>query len=1257
MEDNFFDDDFGRTPGFVRPDVTTSFAEARETFESTSPEAHTRHYEEAKAFFNEGAAKEIFGDQHAAHIVDNENDLKAIAEAVAKDAAKSSQEATNQALKQANQQEMGQVTNLSSSDAAIRNVEDLTNQSTGKMAGEASAEAANKNKPAPEKPTQLESTLSAIRQSPDRQKRLVITGDPAITRRFYEKLEGRGQVFYQGGAPVITVSRAKALAVLRETAKEFEGASAVHAMKMSLEREGGGPMASLKDGVFGTLKDNAITALQNIKAGIANNLPQAISRQHQIDVVVVGNKSVVDAKLTEIGSLLKDMEVRNHIEPGKVSVQEGKLVVPEDKPAEVKGTASLDSTLSVVRQKVLDYNEAKAAEAAEVKAWKEAKSVKDMKDDLAKAEKAAASADAPEAPKKHVVDLADKLDKRFESPDSLHIKNDKGQHEVEHLLYLSRGLKDPVEPELSRLPDDKRQKAIVQMAALVEKTDAKSFGSTAQKKLDEAVDGQSSTRQKVEKYISMEAERSPDFAEKAAPLLQGMVERKILTEEQAAKLSDSITKVVAEKNAEKAANQPAPEATASASKESTTTASEASSAGATQKPAEAPAEKADASKQQGSNTSATEASTEATAKTDAGTKSETAVASQGSSAPVSSEAASPRATTAESASASATESKSAEHSVPRSGSASESTGPSTNEASSRNEQRQPNGDAVAGKQTSDSTTYLDARTGPRAGNEEAQSRSGEGKSADASSGAKSATASEQASAAESSATKAAMATENVNAPATSKGASHSQTGTEQVSSSQHESKSSLRDTIERLANGGSAQLTEDKAHGLVAALDSIRTKPLSALDSGKGSQPTETLTRVEGILKDLESGRMGGELRAMAKDLQEPLQRWKEQDAQRTQGMGSTAGKEQSGTASGAQQGASSGSQQGFTESASKQAPEAPASAAAKEQAAQRVWETESAGARLSALMANPAGSFTNRDKSWNEANVQKAAQEVLRIDPQVVGDLSSSQRVKVASYAAWVADNANSGKLPGFNTPEGKAQATQLVERAAALISKVGPGDSIPNDVNKQLEKADRMVNAMDTLQKSAGMTDRIQAGRQDSNARGNISPAAANALAKDLVHAVYKTPELSEAQAKYLLKSAPSLTDSAIKSLDPQMQAKTAAAMSSLAESVRNGAMGEFSKLPSSVQKNVVAAQNSADALLSSLSKDPSMRAELNQAFQELNGKSAGASSSKSAGHSDMASSGANVSAAKPAGAESSAKAMDAASTGKSGGRSLDR
>lgn len=182
MEDNFFDDDFGRTPGFVRPDVTTSFAEARETFESTAPEVHTRHYEEAQAFFNKDAAKEIFGDKNAAHIVDNENDLKAIAEAVAKDAEKSSQEAAGQALKQANQQEMGQVTNLSANDAAIHNIEDLTNQSTGKMAGEATADAANKNKQAPEKPTQLESTLSAIRQSPDRQKRLVITGDPAITR-------------------------------------------------------------------------------------------------------------------------------------------------------------------------------------------------------------------------------------------------------------------------------------------------------------------------------------------------------------------------------------------------------------------------------------------------------------------------------------------------------------------------------------------------------------------------------------------------------------------------------------------------------------------------------------------------------------------------------------------------------------------------------------------------------------------------------------------------------------------------------------------------------------------------------------------------------------------------------------------------------------------------------------------------------------------------------------------------------------------
>ena len=1287
MEDNFFDDDFGRTPGFVRPDVTTSFAEARETFESTSPEVHARHYEEAQAFFNNDTAREVFGDKNAAHIVDNEADLKTIAEATAKDAARAAQEATGQALKQANQQELGQVTNLSANDAAIRNVENLTNQQTGKMAGEATAAADAKHKAQVEKPTQLESTLSAIRQRPDRQDRLVITGDPAITRRFYEKLEGRGQVFYQGGAPVITVSRAKALAVLRETAKEFDGASAVHAMKLTMEREGGGPMASVKDGFFGAIRDNAVTAYQNVKAGIANNLPQFLGRQHQIDVVVVGNKSTVDAKLTELGSLLKDMEVRNHIEPGKVNIQEGKLVVPENKPAEVNGTASLDSALSVVRQKVVSYADAQAAEAADVKAWKHEKSVKDMKDDIAKSEKAAEAADGPAAPRKHVVDLATKLDKRFESPDSLHIKNDKGQHEVEHLLHLSRGLRDPVEPELANLPDQARQKAIVQMAALVEKTDTKAFGSGAQKKLDEVIDGQSSTREKINKYISMEAERSPDFAEKAGPLLQGMVERKILTEEQATKLSESITKVVAEKNAERAATQPTAEAAAGAkteSAQSTTESSATANASTTQAATEAAAGKTDASKQQGGEAKTVESAASDNGKADVAAKTETSTNQQSASTGISSETTSARAAGNESAppsstehaaqaASSATESKSEAHASSRSATSSDSANQSATSSAQRGdesgEQRQANSASSGAKQASDSTTSLDANTGTRAGSAEAHTQGVDSKSSnhqgEAKAGEVKSSVQEHVGATDRSTTTSAAASDK-GGMAESKVAEQKSTASTYGQSAETTSaKSSLRDSIERLANGGPAQLTEDKAHSLVAALDGIRTKPLSALDSGKGAQPTETLGRVESILKDLESGRMGGELRAMAKDLQEPLQRWKEQDAQRTQGQSAASGKAVSNTAGAgdaASTKAAADARPETAESAGKQAKEsAMVSAAAKEQAAQRLWDTESAGARLAGLMANPAGSFTNRDKSWNEANIQKAAQEVLRIDPSVVGELSSAQRVKVASYAAWVADNANNGKLPGFDSAEGKAQAKQLVERASALIEKLQPGDNLAaGDVTKQLDKADRMVSAKQQLEQSASLSSQSGNSRQESASRSNISPAAANALAKDLVHAVYRTPELSESQAKYLLKNAPSLNESSIKSLEPQMQAKTAAAMSSLAESVRNGAMGDFAKLPASVQKNVVAAQTSADNLLSSLSKDPAMRAELNQAFQELNGKTSGASASKSAGMSESGTSSAAAHSStglKSAGNEGAVKADTSASSGKSSGRSLDR
>lgn len=1170
MQDNFIDEDFGRVPGAPRPDYDAAMAEHRRDFETTSDDDHARHEERARALADTPIAKELFDTNRTALIVDDPEDVRRIEQAAARDAEKAAEKAAEDAAKLATSTMPGATAGAGASDTA------------GNAANATSSAADAGKTPGADKPTELESTLANIRLNGDRQRRLVISGDKAIEAAFYAKLAERKQVYYQAGVPIITISRAKAIQVLQETAREFEGAGSSHALSVQLDRDGGG-------------------VLGNIKAGIANNLPGFLSRRHEIDVVVVGKPDVVEAKLKELGSFVTAMERNGHIAEGAAPLKDGKLVPAEGQPVKLDGTARLYDVWREVNTKVMNYNAEQSAKQQELREFRDQEKLKDMADAKAKANPGSAKEGA-ERINEHAEKLVAKIDQAFKDPDLLHAHNGKGQVAAEVLLRQARGLGDPSVRELQTLPEADRQKAIVQLAAIVAKADNKEFDLKGEKKdqhLSDKVDhreqpGTSTLREKVDALVNMEAARDADFGAKAQPLLKDLVERKFLTESQAEDLTGRIAEAVsAAKEAgktEEATKAPASEATQA-------------KGGDNEASAQAPAADAALAK---------EAGKEATVEADAGTvKPDNQPADR-----VASDASKPEAT------------------VQDTGKTTDAA-PTTTEVQAATESRSATEAAAEGKaQTADTASALAAQpeAKPEAAPSPAAEAVGEAKVAPAH-------------VAESAAPAAETTVKEAAAPSPTPVA---------------DKPLELRDRIEALAKEGTAGLTEKKADALVTDLDGIRSKPLSALDAGSGEKPTQTLVRAEALLKEVESGRFGPELQARAKDLSDALQKWGQQDGARLDKEGlqrdavvsqlkaaepalhAGAQASRSETVAPAQQAADAARAPAAPEPA--KAPAQPsAEQVAREQAAQRLWESESAGAKLAGFMANPAGSFTNRDKSWNEENIQRAAREVLRIDPEAVSQLSAAQRTKIAAYSAWVADNARSGKLPGFSSEEGKAMANQLVERAAALISKMDEGSKIPPDVQKTLSKAENMVNAKEQLEKTASLSN--QAVREGSS-RSAISPAAANALSTDMVHAAYGKQEVRDAQVKYLLKNASNLTPQALQSLDPQAQAKTAVAMSHLAQQVRDGAMGDFSKLPSTVQKNVLATAQAADNLLNSMSKDPAMRTELNKAYNELHGKSTSASH------------GADASAAKPANNEQSTSSKQAeAAVAKQDGRGLDR
>jgi hypothetical protein len=1193
MADNQFnlDDEFGRKPGLRRRDPEESLAEAAREEAARTAEQHDKVLEEMRDFARTNSmASEILGGQNNAVLESSP------------EASKEAHEATHQESQSAPAQNATQSAQSSAEPAAAQETERMAEQSGQKAAEEgikqvAAKEAAADKTPAAQpsatsssvtmdnqatgmasssmtaKPSSLETTLSDIKDTGKRQKYLVLPGDPEIRRRLYERLEAAGKLYYSGGQPMITLNRRQTLKELDKVVKEY-GAESVHAMTLKADRYGVG----------------------------LGSLTAKFSRSHQIDVVLVGKRADLEAKGSELLSVVRTLEEKDLVPKKSAEKLADRIptgarndsgdVVRLDAgkhpgPLVIKGGNTLASLLDPVKEKVGSFNR----EQAEKKDLaREHKAEKEYKDAAAAREKSAQESRKTPSEKvnEHSAKFAKELSTAFQDGNLLHTQNGKGQVAAHAMLERARNLQDPTVRELQTLPEGDRQKAIIQLAALIQKADAKEFGDKlTAKMLDNHKADTSSIRDKVAAFVKMEAERDSAFAAKAEPILKSLVDSKVLTEEQSKALSGQFAAAV----------------------------ETAHKAEATAKPADAAQEQAGASKAETQSTS-----TEATTQSTSAAAEKTQPAADATSGTATQAAASAEATTA---AASTAESK--EHGANDTASLAAQSGVQSGvEKTSAAESTQAATPVAEAGQASASTESKTATAGTAETASTSESASVTTHAAEASNG----------NSVEASVASAPTATvEPTDKPL------------------------ALRDRLEAHTAEGGEKLTAEKAASIAAELDALRTKPLSSLDSGNGDKPTQTLDNAEKLLKELESGRFGAELKAQAKDLAEPLAKWREQDGQRREAEGLAGGKSAAESVSGEATKESVSGNRGVespkiapttitgtsashstvaqenVSAASTAKPEVSAEQLAKQAAEQRYRETEAAGGKLSSLMANPAGSFTNRDKTWNESNIQRAASEVLRIDPQAASEMSSSQRTRLAVYSAWLAENARDGKLPGFSSEQGKELANQLVSRAASLIRVMDDGSATPADVQKSLDKANRLVAAMPQLEQSASFS----AGAAERGNRTGISPDAAKSLSNDLVHSVYTAPNVSAGQVTYLLRSVPSLTPEAIKALPPADQAKTVAAMEHLVKKVNEGGLGDVSKLPAGIQENLKATTEAVGVLKDALNKDPAMRSAIREETSQLNGRATSNASAEA----------------------SAAKAQETAQvpTPKMGGRSLDR
>lgn len=1016
------------------------------------------------------------------------------------------------------------------------------------------------------KPMDLEKTIAAIQLSASRDQRFVVVGDPKLEVAFLAELESRGKLHYQGGTPIIGVSKEKAADILRMVV-EREGGKIQPALKIEFDRTGNGGISSLMAGV--------------------KNL---VGRQHSVEVFAVGSKETIDKKLEEVGALLQKLDKERFISSSdKNFFEDGKLKVSGGAPVSITATRSLQELVALSRNTVGEYSRDQLAKDDARREFRNQQQDKEM----AKAGVAMPGADAksstaaePEAkkqePSKYVSDLQSNIHTAVMTSGGLSEKDGK-QVVAEKLLNGVRNLKDQ---ELQPLPVEKRQEMLTNVALIVGKADSGTFKSFDAEKLDKVREadpahdkaGAPSIREKVTELLATEKARDPDFESKALQQLSNLVNSGVATREQA----------------ESAANTVAPGRQLPPPSVEVFKADQAGSEKSKVDAAEAPGAEAAA---QRSTENAKDSSSEQGKQSVQDTYADLARDQHG------------RAADSSDAARSTNEAAPSQSKGQESFDFSDAAGNTSGARAAKPLPEQAGDTNTKGQDSSaaDARSATEPASGPQL-------------EAGALAAKKDASSDLGKEAAVSSATNAT----DVRQPAALATAEAATPAVEKISP--------LVEKIDSIVKAGPDSLTREDASALLAALDGRQTAKLASLDGRSGTAPTETLVRIEGILNEVSKGRHGDDLAAAAKGLGDALNKWKGQDVDRIMASYDVSHADIAAKANEARSAesawhtpaaastAASVEKTGLTPDAGRAAGNSPASSGstdgARQDSAVRYTETEMAAGKLANLMANPAGSFTNRDKSWNERNVDAAVQAVMRIDVESTSKMSQNQRNQVASYAAFLADNANSGRLPGFDGADGKARAEALTQRAIGLIDGA-TGNSSPT-VTANLAKADRLVNAMS--QRSRGIA------RAGANVRGQSAPASAavakvdrpgtsagrkidaGQLGKEIGHAMFKAQTVSAANAKFMLKNSDELSATSMSALSAQEKAQAVIGLARLADEVRNGGLlGDFKTLTPAVQKMVITAEQSVSRLHSELGGDKAISSELGKAHRELNGVSA--------------------------------------------------
>lgn len=1035
-----------------------------------------------------------------------------------------------------------------------------------------------------QKPQSIEQQMSAIALSPTRQHRVVFEGDRSVEAALFVKLEQEGLLVQRGGSRVITASPKKMEKMLDEVCKTL-GVEYKHAMTMTGSRHR--PDGSM--GFFG-----------RAKSLVSNNF------NHRVDVFVVGDSKAREKALGELGAYMKKIDAVTAdaaAAPGKEAASQAKyqkdtkVVLDKEGRLDIsKGAATLNAGRAlgdlVVRAKrdVVAHRQVEQERSAERIAQKNAKEDAAAGKQAGSAPATAASAAGLEQTARtqaapvnaHAAGLATELNAVLSSsPDKLqqshsHFDRNSGREVVQtQATAMLNRLNKPTPDELRSLPAEMRSKLLVQAAAVTLKAADGDLGKTTKP-------GESLSRT-VDTLAREMREANPQaYAQQTKEAITKLVADKVLSAEQGERLAahmagerplppDPFSKgaaAAAEGAKEPAASEAGPKP---AAPEDTKPPQEPRTEQAKEAPTKEPAaaQAPEATRDDNSPVAAQagaaplkEKSDELSAQAKDAAASETKAGARTASEPVPDKAQNEERAVPKEATRPET---SAEPATPASSVAREEGKlPTEKETAAPPPARADTADAAAKEPTAP------ANSEPKKEAEQAKPQAASGEQLGEGTGS---------------------TTRADKAPAKREPAFTA---------------SSLHERVAQVAATEGVQPTRRQATALLATLDAARNHSLSKIDPRGPEAAQQTLERIGRFVESARTGEYGKAAAAQAESLGPALESWRKESAR---SMGE-ATREQF-------HGKSAGTEQAGVEATTKPSPTAaaPASAAARpdsaasSQAAAPGRENSGVSAntyeatqRIYAMMANPAGSFTNRDKSWNEQAVTRFAQTVASLNTNETAAMSKVDRNSMAVYANWVADSAREGKLPGFSGAAGKELSDKLSQVAQELTMQ--SDGKVPAGTAKEVTKAQNMTHAMG--QREATKEATTQATDAFSQRRVQMAEMAA----KEAIHVMFnKAPEQrTEADIRFVLKNGSNLTPENLRGLDQATVAKAAVAVGALVRQVRAGEFGDLNDMSKALQNNVVGAASAVSKLEESVSRDPSGSTALIKAHVELNNPAQG-------------------------------------------------